>query len=191
MNKKGENLLHYVVPIILILLVLVLIITFSFSTTNFGKSVLKMLGLSDDNSLAQKNEEAQNSFKEFTKNLKQCSQYKEDNCFCNAPLAGFSDIHAVKASQKGVKIETVKDSSEVTLAEESIQHTSCYVSNVGFSVKDSLVIYFDEESAYTLVNGFIEDNKVRLLATNNIYKKQGNLCFITSDFVEKPKKCEK
>ena len=190
MDKKGENLLHYVVPILLILLVLALIVPYFFSTTNLGKSVLKTLGLNDDSDLIQKNEEAQNSFKEFIKNLRQCSQYKEDNCFCNAPLTGFSDIHAIKASQDGVKVEAIKDFSEITLAEEKIQHTSCYVTKEGFSVRDSLAVYFDEESAYVIVPGFIDD-KARLLATNNIYKKQGNLCFIASDFAEKPKKCEK
>ena len=72
MDKKGENLLHYVVPILLILLVLALIVPYFFSTTNLGKSVLKTLGLNDDSDLIQKNEEAQNSFKEFIKNLRQC-----------------------------------------------------------------------------------------------------------------------
>lgn len=190
MNRKGENLLKYIVPIILILVVIVLLIPFLLSTTGIGKSILKTLGLDDTTDLTKKNEEAQNSFKEFIKNLKQCSQYKEDNCFCNVPFTGFFNTHAIKVSQSDVKVEIVKDRSEVTLAKEDIQHTSCYVTKEGFFVEDFLEIGFDEKSAYIPTNGLIND-KIRLLTTDNVYKKQGNLCFISSDFTEKPKKCEK
>ena len=190
MNKKSENLLKYIVPIILILVVIVLLIPFFLSTTGIGKSILKTLGLSDTADFTEKNEEAQNNFKEFIKNLKQCSQYKEDNCFCNAPLADFFSTHAIKASRSDVKIEIVKGGSEVTLAKEDIQYTSCYITKEGFFVEDFLEIDFDEKSAYIPTNGFIND-KIRLLAADNVYKKQGNLCFISSDFIEKPKKCEK
>ncbi|MBI4158768.1 hypothetical protein HY500_00745 [Candidatus Woesearchaeota archaeon] len=190
MNRKGENALKYIVPIILIFLVLALLVPYLFSTTGIGKSVLKMLGLSEDIDLAQKNKEAQTSFKELIKNLRQCSQYKEDNCICNAPLTGFFSTHAIKASQEEVKIEIVKDRSEVTLAKEKIQHTACYVTNDGFFVEDFLEINFDEKGAYVPKESFF-GNKIRILAIDNLYKKQGSLCFIVSDFKNKPKKCEK
>ena len=193
--KKGEtNVLSDLVPIILVLLVFLLILNFSTSTPlNLNKSFLSALGLGEEVDFTEKNEAAKNGFNEFINVLRQCSNYRDTECVCNVPLTGFFRTHLITATQDGIKVEIVKDKNKVTLAKENIGNSACYVVGDGNKVKSSIEIAFDEEGAY--IPGFnvlgttVLDKDI--LSSDNVYKTKDRLCFITDEFKEKVKKCEK
>ncbi len=195
MNKNGEtNIFSYIVPIILVLTVLLLIYNFSTSAPlNLGKSFLNALGLGEEVDFAKQNEVAKNGFNDFIKVLRQCSDYKDTECVCNAPLTSFFRTHLITITKNEIKVEIVKDKNKITMSKENVENGACYMAEDSVSAMN-LEIAFDNKGAYIPDTGPLGTDffgHTRILTTDNIYKIKGNLCFITNDFKEKVKKCSK
>lgn len=194
MNKRGEtNAFSYIAPIILVLLVLLLVYNFSTSAPlNLGKSFLNALGLGEEVDFAKQNEAAKNGFNDFIKVLRQCSEYKDTDCVCNAPLTSFFRTHMITVNKTEIKVEIIKDKNKITLGKENLVTGACYVTEETIS-SGYLEIAFDD-GAYIVGTeplGIDLLGFTRILTTDNIYKTKGNLCFITDEFREKAKKCTK